>query len=463
MKEESKKKFKSIKDLQSAQLIPLSFFLAIVIGTLVLMLPISTADGNGADVVTALFTATTSLCVTGLVVVDTYAYWSLFGKIFILIMIQLGGLGIIAVMSFVMLAMHKKFSLGQLVILQDAFNLSTMTGLKRFLAKVFICTMLVETFGAFVYAIEFIPEFGFGKGLWFAFFTAISAFCNAGIDIIGPNSLIDYNTNPVIIINSMVLIILGGLGYVVWFDMIRGVRIGIRKKFSIITIVRRFSEHTKLVLNLTMLLIFAGALGVFIMEYSNPDTIGNMSLGGKILNSIFQSVTFRTAGFASVPQQALRDDTCAMGILLMFIGGSPVGTAGGVKTITFFVVLLNALSYIRSRKETVVFSRRISEELIQKATAIITVSFIVTFIMVIMLLITNDVGMTDALYETFSATATVGLSRALTPNLNTAGRLIIILCMYLGRIGPISMALFFSYKGIEKNNVSFVKGNYFVG
>ncbi len=449
--------------LKSEQLIPLSFLVAIIIGTILLLLPIATADGKGTDIITALFTATTSLCVTGLVVVDSFSYWSLFGKIVILIMIQLGGLGIITVMSVVMLATHRKMSLGQMVVLHDAFNLSTISGLIKFLKRVFLSTLIVEGIGAVFYCIHFIPEFGVGKGIWISCFTAISAFCNAGIDIIGPNSLIDYNSSPLILINTMMLIILGGLGYVVWFDIARAFKRGVKKNYSLKLIIKRFSEHTKLVLNVTMFLIVSGAVAVFALEYNNPETIGNMNLGGKILNSIFQSVTFRTAGFAAVPQQCLTNGTCALGVLFMFIGGSPVGTAGGVKTITFFVVVLNAISYIRNRKETVVYSRRISSDLIQKSTAILMVSFAVTFVMLILLVATNDINMVDAIYETFSATATVGLSRALTPCLNTAGRLVIIVCMYLGRIGPISMALFFHYHGTEKNNISFVKGNYFVG
>ncbi len=449
--------------LKSEQLIPLSFLIAIIIGTVILMLPVSTADGKGTDVITALFTATTSLCVTGLVVVDTYAYWSLFGKIIILIMIQLGGLGIITVMSVMMLAVHRKMTLGHMVVLHDAFNLSTISGLKRFLAKVFLSTLAVEGLGGIIYCIRFIPQFGVGKGIWYSFFTAISAFCNAGIDIIGPNSLIDYNTDYLIIFNTSMLIILGGLGYVVWFDIAGTFINGIRKKYSFGLICKRFSEHTKLVLNLTFFLLLFGTVGIFVMEYTNSETIGNMGIGGKLLNSFFQSVTFRTAGFAAVPQSSLTNGSCALGLLLMFVGGSPVGTAGGVKTITFFVVVLNAVSYIRSRKETVVFSRRISDELIQKSTAILTVSFAITFIMLVLLLTTNKVDMVDALYETFSATATVGLSRSLTPTLNPVGKIIIIICMYLGRIGPISMALFFKYHGAEKNNISFVKGNYFVG
>lgn len=449
--------------LRSAQLIPISFLTAIAVGTLLLMLPISTASGESAGLLTSLFTATTSVCVTGLVVVDTFSYWSLFGKIVILLMIQLGGLGIIAVTSIIMLFVHKKFSLSYTVIIHDSFNLNSMSGLMRFLVKVFKGTFIVEGIGAALYMTAFIPQFGIAKGIWYSVFNSVSAFCNAGIDIIGPDSLIGYNSNYIVMITSMLLIIAGGLGYVVWFDILHGIINGIKRKFSPLQVYRRLGEHTKLVLSLTLVLIMAGAAGVFVLEYNNPLTIGDMSAGGKVLNSIFQSVTFRTAGFASVPQQGLNESTCVLGALWMFIGGSPVGTAGGIKTVTFFVTFLNAVSFIRARNETVVFSRRISEELVQKAAAIIMVSFSVTFVLLIMLLATNGIGLVDGMFEVVSATATVGLSRAVTPALNTAGRLIIIVSMYLGRIGPISMALFFSSAASEKNNVSYAKGEFFVG
>ncbi|MBO4864288.1 MAG: potassium transporter TrkH [Eubacterium sp.] len=451
------------KKLSSAQLIPLSFFVAIVIGTILLMLPCATAEGKSTGLITALFTATTSICVTGLVVVDTYAHWTLFGHIVILIMIQLGGLGIISVTSIVSLAIYKRFSLEQSVILHDAFNLDSVSGLMKFLSNVFKGTFIVEGIGALIYMISFVPKFG-PVGIWYAVFTSISAFCNAGIDILGPDSLVSYNADSVVLINTMALIILGGLGYVVWFDFINGVKEGRKRGYSPKIILKRISEHSKLVINVTVFLILTGALGVFIMEYSNPDTIGNMSLGGKIINSIFQSVTFRTAGFAAVPQGNLTEATAVMGSLFMFIGGSPVGTAGGVKTVTFFVVILSAVTFIRNRNENVVFGRRITSDLVHKASSIIAVSFMVTFILLILLLFIEKVDLVDGVYEMFSATATVGLSRGITPLLGRPGRLIIIIAMYLGRIGPISMAFFFNTSALKKrNNISYAKGNFFVG
>ena len=451
------------RKLKSAQLIPISFLGAILVGTLLLMLPCAKAGEGSADLTTAFFTSTTSICVTGLVVVDTFAYWSLFGKIVILILIQLGGLGIIAVTTILMLLVHKKLSLSHSLLIHDSFNLNTMDGVVRFLIAVFKGTFVVEMIGALIYMITFIPKFGVGTGIWYSIFTAISAFCNAGIDILGPDSLISYQTDPLVLYNTMMLIVMGGLGYVVWIDVFRNLRRGIRRKYPLGTIIKHFNEHTKLVLSLTIGLILIGTICVLGLEYNNPDTIGDMSFGDKLNNSIFQSVTFRTAGFAAVPQQGLMESTSFLGCIFMFIGGSPVGTAGGVKTVTLFVMLINGVSFIRNRRENVIFGRKVTSEMVHKASAIVMVSFIVTVICLIAVMVTNEVNLVDGMYETFSATATVGLSRGLTASLNTAGRWIIILAMYLGRIGPISMALFFKYDTEDKNKISYADGNFFVG
>ena len=451
------------RKLTSAQWIPISFLAAIIIGTLLLMLPAAKVGEGGADITTAFFTSTTSICVTGLVVVDTFAYWTLFGKIVILILIQLGGLGIITVTSVVMVALHRRFSLSQSLLVHDAFNLDTMNGVIRFLTAVFKGTLVVEGLGALVYMITFVPKFGFLRGVWYSVFTSISAFCNAGIDILGPDSLISYQDNPLVLCNTMMLIIMGGLGYVVWIDVFRNLRTGIRRNYSPITIIKHFNEHTKLVLALTLGLILTGAVLVFALEYNNPDTIGEMGIGGKTINSVFQSVTFRTAGFASVPQDALRESTGVLGCFFMFIGGSPVGTAGGVKTVTMFVVFLNVISFIRNRKENVAFGRKVTSGMIHKASAIVMVSFSVTIVFMITLMITDNLPLIDSMYETFSATATVGLSRAVTSTLSIIGRWVIILAMYLGRIGPISMALFFRYDTKDRNQISYAEGRFFIG
>jgi len=449
--------------ISPARIIPVSFLFAILCGTLLLMLPLSSANGEGKDLITALFTATTSVCVTGLVVVDTFAAWSVFGKIVILILIQLGGLGIISFTSMAMILLKKRFSLEDRQLLVDAMNFDTGNGMIRFLMRIFRWTFIVEGIGACLYLTEFIPRFGIAKGIWVSVFTAISAFCNAGMDIIGPDSLISFQSDPGVLIITMVLIVLGGLGYVVWFDVSDVLIEGIRKRFPVRLTLSRLSTHTKLVLVLTISLIIAGALIILPAEYHNPATMGNMSLGEKILNSIFQSVTYRTAGFAAVPQDGLSPLSVMIGYLLMFIGGSPIGTAGGVKTITMFVVMLNVVAFIRQRKEAVVFKRKVSRDLMRKATAIVSVSLSTVIFMTMLLLATNNVNIEDALFEIFSAVATVGLSRGLTPNLTDIGKVIVTVSMFLGRIGPVSLAIFFAGSKPERDNLDYAKGKFYVG
>ena len=449
--------------LSSTQIVMLGFVALILVGSLLLMCPFSSASGKSTDYLTALFTSTTSVSVTGLVVVDTFSHWSLVGKIIILLLIQLGGFGVVTVYSLVLLALNKKFSLKDRVLIQDYYDLDSMGGLIRFLTKVVKGTFLIEGIGMVLYLPVFIKDFGFVKGIWVSLFTAISAFCNAGIDIIGADSLIPYRTNVLINCVTMFLIIMGGLGFIVWFDVMNTIKYCKEKKIGYRKIWSRLGEHSRLVIVLTMLLILVGTVFTLIFEFDNPDTIGDLNWGKKVMVSLFQSVTFRTAGFASVPQGALTPLTALMGLLFMFIGGSPVGTAGGVKTVTMFILMLNVVSFVRQRDEAVVFNRSVSHELINKATAVVTVSLSFTLMFLGLLVATNDVSVLDASYEIFSATATVGLSRGITASLNNAGRIIMICAMYLGRIGPISMTLFFTTKPSKKNKVNYAEGHFKVG
>ena len=321
---------------------------------------------------------------------------------------------------------------------------------------------IVEGIGAILSAFVFVPEFGNAKGIYVSIFHSVSAFCNAGIDVIGSDSLCRYSGNYFILFVTMMLIVLGGLGFVVWFDVANAVGSLLSKKEGTKRI--RLHEQTKLVLALTTTLIVSGAVLTFLAEMDNPATMKNMSLGGKIWNSFFQSVTFRTAGFMTVSQKGLREVTALFGLMYMFIGGSPMGTAGGVKTVTFFALILYAISFLRDHEKPVVFNRSFSFETIRKAVAIILISFLVTSLLSIMLMFTDHgILMTDALFETFSATATVGLSRNLTATLTPAGRMIIIAAMYLGRIGPISLVMFFRGQKAKKNLLISAEGKYYMG
>ena len=423
--------------LSTTHIIMLSFLGLILLGSFILALPVSAADGEAVPYLDALFTATTATCVTGLVTLPTVSAWSTFGHIVILILIQIGGLGVITIISAVMIMLHKRMGIGNRLLLQDAFNLNSLSGVVRFVKRVMVGTFLVEGIGALLYMPVFVPEFGV-KGIWISLFTSISAFCNAGIDIIGENSLCDYATNPLVNLVTSLLIILGGIGYVVWWDVLQNTRKAAGKHDRIF---RNLTLHSKIAIFTTLLLIFGGGLLILILEYHNPLTIGNLPIMDKIQVSLFQSVTTRTAGFATVPQQDLTNASSMICLMLMFIGGSPVGTAGGIKTITIAVLVVSALATIQNQNEVTLFDRNISKQAVNKAVAVIAMSFGILFVSTLFLSAVADGDFLDILYETVSATATVGLTRDLTPHLNSAGKAIIIGTMYLGRVGPISLAL----------------------
>ena len=425
-----------------------SFLLVIFVGTLLLCLPISSKSGQATSFVDALFTSTTATCVTGLVVVPTFSYWSTFGHAVILALIQVGGLGVITVIAGISLLIHKKMGLSDSVLLQDAFNLNTVSKLGVFVKKVIIGTFIVEGIGALLYMLVFVPQFGL-KGIWYSVFNAISAFCNAGIDIIAPNSLCDYSENVIVNFTTCLLVVLGGLGFIVWWDIIRVFK-DRRKGFKW----KYLSLHSKIVIFTTLLLILSGAVLTFVFEFNNPKTIGGMSLFDKIQVSFFQSVTTRTAGFASVPQENLTASSSLVSIILMFIGGSPVGTAGGIKTVTFVVLAATAYATVRNRNEVSIFSRRILKSAVSKSVGVCFVSFSILVVSTILMCAVCEAPFLDILYETTSAIATVGLSRNLTGSLNVLGKLIITVTMYLGRVGPISLAIAF---GLKKQNENIIK------
>ena len=431
----------------TTHIILISFLIVILVGSILLSLPISVKNGVNINFIDVLFTATTSTCVTGLVTVPTYSTWSLFGQIIILILIQIGGLGVVAFMSAFMIIINKKLKLKDYQLIQDAFNLNNMSGLKKFIKHVFLGTLFIELIGAILYMIVFIPDYGI-KGIWISIFNSVSAFCNAGMDIIGEVSLCDYAVNPLVNFTTSLLIVLGGLGFIVWWDVIRVIKQFKNKKFKCF---KSLTLHSKIVISSTLVLIFGGALLIFLFEYNNVNTIGALNIFDKIQVSMFQSITTRTAGFATIPQESLTDQSVIVCLILMFIGGSPVGTAGGIKTITAVSLVAIAIASVRNKKEVVLFNRNLSSEITRKAVAVTTMSFMILIISTILLSLTIDRSIVDILYETASATATVGLSRNLTSFLDNIGKLIIIVTMYLGRVGPISLAIAFKSKKESSN------------
>lgn len=431
----------------TTQIILLSFLLTIFIGSLILALPISSATGEAVPYIDALFTATTSVCVTGLVTVPTYSAWSPFAQAVILILIQIGGLGIVTIMTGVLLSFHKRIGMGGRYLLQDAFNLNSMSGIIRFIRKVLIGTFLVEGMGALLYMTVLVPEYG-PKGVWMSVFSAISAFCNAGMDVIGSDSLYGYVTNSTVLFVTSMLIVLGGIGFVVWWDVLAVLKDIRKQRWKCF---RKLTLHSKIALSTTAVLLLAGTAAFLVFEYDNPLTIGNLSFGDKVQASMFQSVTTRTAGFAAVPQENLTNASAIVSLFLMFVGGSPVGTAGGIKTVTIAVLMISAFATIRNKEEAEIFQRRIAKQAIGKAVAVTSMSFIIMFTSTVLLAAVTNADALDIVYETVSATATVGLTRNLTSGLNLWGKLIIICTMYLGRVGPISLVIAFNTKRESKN------------
>lgn len=435
--------------LSTTQKIMLSFLGAITVGSILLALPFSSATGEAVPYIDALFTATTSICVTGLVTVPTYSTWSVWGQIIILILIQLGGLGVITVMYGVMMGLHRRLGLGNRQMLQDVFNLNNISGIVRFLRKVLTGTLVVEGTGALLYMTVFVPEYGL-RGIWISIFNAISAFCNAGMDIMGEDSLCGYVFQPMVNLVTILLIVLGGLGYIVWWDVLRVLK---KIRTQKLKCFRQLTLHSKVALTMTVSLILIGAAAFYVFEYNNPLTMKDFTNGQRIRASLFQSVTTRTAGFATIPQQNLTNTSAIISVLLMLVGGSPVGTAGGIKTVTIAVLLVSMFATIRNKEDAELFHRNIPKQAVNKSVAVVSMFFLIASLSTILLSAVTNADVIDIVYETVSATATVGLTRNLTAALPALGKMIIIVTMYLGRVGPISLVVAFSTQKKNKNIV----------
>ncbi len=433
------------RHLTTTQIITLSFLLVILLGTLLLMTPFASSDGKATPFADAMFTATSCVCVTGLVTVTTAVHWNLFGHIIILLLIQTGGLGVVAITTVFSMLLGKKIPLSSRKLLGDAFNLETLQGLVKFLRRVFCGTFLAEGIGAVLYLPVFVPEYGL-KGIWYSVFHAVSAFCNAGIDLIGPDSFIPYVHHFWLNAVTMALIILSGLGFIVWFDFLdafqknRQAVTGRRGIWALLKL------HSKIVFVMTAFLLVSGAVLYFAFEYHNPQTIGSFTLGQKILAACFQSVTTRTAGFVTIPQKELTTPSIIVTLFLMFTGGSPIGTAGGVKTTTLAIIFLAVTATVRGREDIICFKRRISDKTARKALAVVLISFFASIAAVIAMMILEPGKAADQIFEVYSALGTVGISRDYTSVIGLAGKIILCICMYLGRIGPITMVLVFTMR-----------------
>ena len=436
--------------LNGVQILALGFLVAIIIGAIILSLPISSRSGEPTNFLDAIFTSTSAVCVTGLITLDTSTHWSTFGQTVIMTLIEIGGLGFMSFAVLISLILGKKITLRERLVMQEAMNTFSIQGLVRMVKYVLAFTVSVQFFGALLLSTQFVPEYGISKGVFYSIFHSISAFCNAGFDLFG-TSLVGYSNNTVVILVISALIIIGGLGFTVLLELynFKGI-----KKLTI---------HAKLVIITTFILIIGGTVLMLLFEYNNPQTIANMNIKDKLINSFFASVSPRTAGFNSVPTNGMTLTSKILTVILMVIGGSPGSTAGGLKTVTCGILVLTVISLIRGREDVECFGRRFTKELVIKAFTIVFIGLSLV-IGVTMILSYTEVGASfiDLLYEASSALGTVGLTLGLTPNLSAVGKILIMIMMYLGRVGPITVMLALTRKR-KKSGYKYPEGKILIG
>lgn len=445
--------------LTTTHVIMLGFLIGALVGAFLLFLPISLKSGVHLGFADALFVSVSGICVTGLSTVNIGQTFSAFGQVVLLLLIQLGGLGVVTFTTLVLIVFRRRITLSERKLIQSAYNLDTLSGLVVLTVRITKTALCLEGIGAVFYAFVFVPEYG-PPGIWYAVFHAVSAFCNAGIDILGGNSFCAYTDNVLLNFTTIFLIIVSGLGFPVYWEVLRLSPLGRRRGKARDT--RKMSFHAKLVLIVTAALITLGTLLTLLFEHNNPETLGAMGWPQKIMAALFQSVTLRTAGFATIDQSGFRGCSCLVYLLFMFIGGSPGGTAGGVKTITVTLLLASMIANIRGRKDVTLLRHRIDDDHIRRCVAIVAFSFMTLLVLTTALLAVQQSSFLDTLFEMTSAIGTVGLSRGLTGELTTAGKLIVTLAMYLGRLGPITLALAFNTKN-PPTLITYAEGKVSVG
>ncbi len=425
------------KKLTYTQIIALFFAAAIVLGTILLSLPIASKSREWTPLLDCMFTATSATCVTGLIVYDTFTHWSLFGQGVIITLIQIGGLGIMTVITMFSVFLKRKISQYERKLLMQSAGTIRTNGVIKLLKRIVTGTFIFEGIGAAVLATRFCPEFGFAKGLYYSVFHAVSAFCNAGFDLMGCygefSSLTPFYSDAVVSITITLLIIIGGIGFLVWEDMLE-------HKFKL----KRYSLHSKIVLVTTAVLLLGGWIILFITERN--DSMAGFTLGERLLASLFQSSSARTAGFNTVPLNKLSGAGLMTMIFLMFIGGSPASTAGGVKTTTVAVLIIELIAVAKGEKHATVFKRRLEEDTVKKSGAIITVYVLAIIFAVIVICSVEHLPLNDVTFEVVSAAATVGLTTGITSTLSPVSHIILMLLMYGGRLGGLTLMIAFAQK-----------------
>lgn len=443
------------KRLSATQIVAIVFVVIILIGTALLTLPVASRSGVSCGVRPALFTATSATCVTGLVLYDTWTQWSGFGQTVIICLIQIGGLGFMSIATMVVFLLRRKVGLKQRLVMAQALSLNDMDGVVRLQKWVIVGSLSIEAVGALILTLRFLPEYGFATALKWGVFHSISAFCNAGFDVLGcitPGaSLMEFNSDPVVLLTISGLIVIGGLGFLVWEEVVRVRRF------------KRMSVYTRLVLVMTLALLAAGTICFAVLEWNNPATIGQMSMGDKWLNSFFQSVTTRTAGFAAVDQTVLTDAGKGATIALMLVGGSSGSTAGGVKTVTMLVLLLFIWSRARGKSSVCVFRRTIPSTQVLDAMTIVALLVGLAVFGGVFISATSPVSFTDGLYESVSALATVGLTAGATGKLSIAAQILMIIYMYFGRVGILTISLGFLMGSEAEERFRYAQTNLLIG
>ena len=420
---------------EPARFIILTFLLIIIIGGILLSLPISSKSGKFTNPIDALFTANSATCVTGLVVVDTGTHYSFFGQIVILILIQIGGLSYMTIFTFLALLLGRKIPLLDRIILKESINFFSVGGIIKLARRILFIVLIFEGVGAIILASVFVKDYGILTGLFYGIFHSVSAFCNAGFDLLGNFiSLTNYKGNILLNITVILLIITGGIGFGVISEII-----DFHKS-------KKLSLHTKLVLTVTAILIISGTILIFLFERNNLSTLKPLTIKEKILTSIFQAVTPRTAGFNTINIGYLNLSTLILLILFMFIGASPGGTGGGIKTSTFAIILMNIKNTIKGREGVTIYDRCVDSSTVKKSYLIFTASIFLIFLSTFLLSITEKFGLINILFEVTSAFGTVGLSTGITPYLSPFGKIIIMFTMFAGRVGILSILTSISVK-----------------
>ncbi len=440
-----------------AEMLIYGFALVILLGAMLLTLPIASASGQSGGFINALFTSTSAVCVTGLVVVDTGTYWSVFGKVVIIFLIQIGGLGFMSLTTMFFVLAGKRITIKDRLLIQSSVNMDSISGIVKFTKYIFFSAVAIEVVGALLLALVFIPEYGFVRGTAYSFFHSISAFCNAGFDLFGNySSLTKYVGNFIVNFTIAALIILGGLGFAVTSDILY------IRKFE------KMTMHAKLALTVTGALLVIGFVLFFLFEYHNPLTIGKLSFPEKLLAAFFQSVTPRTAGYNTIDIAALTTPSLFLTMLLMFIGASPGSTGGGVKTTTFAIITMTVISVLYGKKDVTVFKRSILGPAIRRSISVIVIALGIVIFMIFVLLCTEpEASFETVVFEVLSAFGTVGLTTGLTPHLSIGGKIAISITMFVGRLGPLTVAYAISRseKRARENvgNFKLPEGNIMIG